>query len=201
MDRIFKADELSHYVTRTFDHISRVQKRAVMLADHYVKRCDTGLFESTRQMFAFLQGVATHDQSKFSPEQWPIYCIMSYKRNVTGEPLTDEENAEFEKSFRNHYLRESHHPEATTKANPSFYWGKQAAIHCACDLQAMADEFGEGSARKYFNDVWWPEYCDIVTMPSKLKLFNVRELMEKCFSVWEDIDSKAERRNDEALQS
>ena len=193
MSKVFHAAMLSHYIDRTFRHIHFVQKRAVSLANYCISS-QNGLFDREREIFSFLHAVSAHDHSKFSPEQWPIYCIMSYKRNITGEDLTEDEKIEFEKAFRDHYFREYHHPEMTTNNERSYYWGKTSALHCACDLQAMADEFGEGSARKYFNNIWWPKYGEIVTKKSietdNMGRFDVKSLMEKCFEIWERIDSK-----------
>lgn len=58
-------------------------------------------------------------------------------------------------AFENHYMNENHHPEIFLyEKDRKGRWALPNILECACDLQAMAQEFGEGSFEIYFRDVW-----------------------------------------------
>lgn len=127
------------YLTRTLEHIHRVQRRAIQLV---------GLL-SMDQITAseFLVGVAKHDQSKFTDLQVDGYSGNFNNSNTPSE----EEKATFEEAWKEHYMTENHHLIGLTQQNIKIT--SQHACEIACDLQAMSDEFGD-DAIKYFNTNW-----------------------------------------------
>jgi hypothetical protein len=102
--------------------------------------------------------VLKHDRSKFSPEQFEPYIELTeyYRRRRDGEDYDYPAGvrAIVDKAVTDHYCRENHHPEKFEGDLGKY--SKLQAFETACDLQAMAQEFNEGTCRKYYEDVWKP---------------------------------------------
>lgn len=143
-------ERLNYYIIRTFEHIHRVQRNAICLVTRYAKELEL----TPDEIREFMYNVAKHDASKFNETQFLPYIELTeyyrQRKNLGNKDYQYPEGVEEQVSLavNDHYERENHHPEKFTN------WGKLNALECACDLQAMAQEFGEGSARKYFEDVW-----------------------------------------------
>ena len=131
------------YLERTVEHIHRVHNRGVQLAKYKI-------FPKNVQKFMYQ--LMKHDRSKFSVNQYEAYKRFSFCMKKCIK-LTEEEQSAFDLAWQDHYNAENHHPE---KENVVYLTGLEP-FETACDLQAMADEFGEGSARKYFENVWKPK--------------------------------------------
>jgi len=136
-----------YYFQRTFDHIKRVQKSALYLILNHTE--DLGLdVEDCRQLF---KNVLHHDSSKFQMQQFRAYIDFSWCKK-TNTDLTDGQQYNFDKAWKNHYTVENHHPERFVEDCGQM--SKIEIIEMACDLQAMAEELEEGNFLNYFNDVW-----------------------------------------------
>ncbi len=168
--------ELEHFINRTFEHIHRVQKNMIYIMNH-------GGFElSELQTISLARNAANHDRSKFSREQYPGYVDLTWSKSERID-LTEEQKKRFDEAWKDHQLMEGHHPN-TIKG--LYKCGFLDAIEIACDLQAMAEEFHEGSGRNYFRETWkknnmgyfyddfnWVETCAVI---------------EKCFTAFENRD-------------
>lgn len=148
-------NKTKRYFTRTVEHIHRVQNNMLLLVTEYAVRLDLSPDNCREAM----HNVLNHDRSKFSTEQCEGYIELTdyYYRRKNGEPdyeysptvkkLTDA-------AWKNHYQVESHHPERFKESLGKY--GHLEALETACDLQAMAQEFNEGSGRTYFEENWKP---------------------------------------------
>jgi len=136
-----------YYFTRTFGHIQRVQDNALYLIIYHSEELSLSVEDC--QMLS--ENVLQHDSSKFSAKQFRAYIDFSWAKK-DGLSLTDEQQIKFQKAWENHYKVENHHPERF-KGN----CGKMSdieIIEMACDLQAMAQEFGHGNFLGYFEGSW-----------------------------------------------
>lgn len=145
--------DLNFYLKRTVEHIHRVQKNAVILCTQFAD--DLSL--SREEIRLFMHNVMIHDRSKFSNEQFEAYIQLTkyYNERRNGNPnyqypygVEDKVNA----AITHHYNNENHHPEIANGG--TLKWGKLNVLEAACDLQAMAQEFSEGTCRKYYEEVW-----------------------------------------------
>lgn len=137
------------FFTRTVEHIHRVQNNMLTLVTKYSEELDLS-FTDRRIL---MSNVMKHDQSKFSLPQANSYIEINdyYRRKKLG--LKDEKYDEiYDQAWKDHYREENHHPEKAE--GQAFTWDIYNAIECVCDLQAMAQEFNEGSCRKYWEEVW-----------------------------------------------
>ena len=90
-----------------------------------------------------LQNAVKHDLSKWKPDQFHPYC-NKFVRKV--------EDDGFEAAWKDHYDSENHHYQGGK------WMGKLETIEVCCDLQSMADEFGEGSAFGFYDTKWRPDF-------------------------------------------
>lgn len=150
-----RRDKINRYFKRTVEHIHRVQNNMVLVVTDfrdYLSLSD----ENCREL---VYSVMNHDRSKFSLEQF-VPCIelteYYYQRKVLGnteyEYSLERTRKAVDEAWKNHYTVENHHPEKFK--DDIGKWDKLTAIECVCDLQAMAQEFNEGTCRKFFEDVW-----------------------------------------------
>lgn len=143
------------FFNRTLEHIHRVHNNANFLI---VNHSDNLEF-SFEDCASFMREVLNHDRSKYSPEQFHDYVKMTYhydcKRKGIEHFLTVEDNVSIQRAVENHYDNENHHPEQFRNGIGKF--NKFDALETVCDLQAMAQEFNEGTCRKYFENVWKPK--------------------------------------------
>lgn len=136
-----------NYFNRTFNHIQLVQKNALILITDYSE--ELGLSQEDCRRFAY--NVSKHDCSKFNKIQFDAYVNFSWAKK-NKKQLSEKEQNDFDIAWRDHYLSERHHPERQS-LNSNFMTAIDL-LELMCDLQAMADEFGEGSCRNYFESVW-----------------------------------------------
>lgn len=148
----------TNYFNRTLAHIHRVQSNMVLLVTQFAER-----FELTEdQCRKAVHNVLAHDRSKFSPEQFEPYIELTelYRQRKllknTEYGYQDGVAEKVHAAVKAHYLAENHHPEKFEGTIGK--WDVLEALEAACDLQAMAQEFDEGSARGYFEKHWRPDH-------------------------------------------
>jgi len=173
-------DDLSNlFFVRTLEHIHRVQKNMLTLVTKYAG--ELGLNDETRRQL--MHNVIQHDISKFSHNQYVPYVELTEyyrQRKVLGNKTYEYPEGFRERvnvAIQHHYAVENHHPEGTGRR-----WDIFNALECACDLQAMAQEFSEGTCRKYFEDVWLPNQR--ANFPYTEHFFQVKEWIDsaiRCF--------------------
>ena len=146
-------EKFNRYFKRTVEHIHRVQNNAVFL----VLKCRNDLELSAEECRAFIYDIMKHDQSKFSEKQFSPYIELTeyyhQKRNVNPNydyPVGIRELVDA--AVTDHYCSENHHPERFKGTIGKF--SKLMALETVCDLQAMAQEFNEGTCRNYYENVW-----------------------------------------------
>ena len=149
-------DKLQFYIKRTMHHIWRVQRNIMTLVmDPEYRRI---LDITEEEIPKYMMRAVRHDQSKFSAEQYQAYVDFSWymhqKRTDPEVEQTEKEKKAFEDAWEHHYMCEMHHPERMAVPGSQFMMGKISLVETACDLQAMAQEFGEFSGREYFDKTW-----------------------------------------------
>ena len=171
-------EKLERYFTRTVEHIHRVQKNMVTVVTKF--RSDLKLSDEDCRKLMF--NVMKHDQSKFNEIQFMPYVELTdyyHRRKVLGQ--TEYEYPEGVKELvdvavDNHYKEENHHIEKGD------FKTKHEIIEIVCDLQAMAQEFNEGTCRNYFENVWKKKYMkEIVDDYEYWSLVDTMDLVIKCF--------------------
>lgn len=153
--------KVAHYFTRTVEHIHRVQLNALalVLSDHAraLLRLND---ESCREL---MHQVMLHDRSKFSVDQFDGYVELTeyFRQRKTlgnvGYEYPEGARELADAAWANHWDVENHHPDRVAKDSLQ-KWTVLQAIECACDLQAMAQEFNEGSGRGFWEKVWKPKH-------------------------------------------
>ena len=129
-----------------------------------------------------------HDSTKFSDEQYSAYAEFSWHKK-NGTELINEQQEAFDIACLDHYQIENHHPERFE--NRQGMMTSMEIIEMACDLQAMADEFGEGDFEKYYETVW---------KRSHIKYFNdyqwgqVVKYMDRCLRCFKAKVSKSDNK-------
>lgn len=150
-------EKLNRYFTRTTEHIHRVQNNMLTLVTRYAGELEL----SEEDCRAAMENVFKHDRSKFSVKQFRPYVELTeyyHQRKVNGNSSFDYApgvREQVDAAVQNHYEVENHHPERFIKACGKY--DKLEAIETVCDLQAMAQEFNEGSCRGYFEKIWKPK--------------------------------------------
>jgi hypothetical protein len=139
------------YFKRTVEHIHRVQMNMLTV----VTKFDRELSLSDEQRRILMYRVMIHDQSKFSDIQTGPYIELTEyhnQRKVLGNKDYDYPTPEIknkvEVAVRHHYQCENHHPERMKGLVMKM--DSLEVIEVVCDLQAMAQEFNEGSCAGYF---------------------------------------------------
>ena len=151
-DDVTKARMLEHYFSRTVEHIHRVQKNVLFL----VTKCANKLGLSEDDCRQMMFNVFQHDQSKFSEIQFRPYVELTeyyHQRRVLGNkdyeyPEGVEEMVDC--AVLDHYYQENHHPERIPY-DSDYTLSILESAETVCDLQAMAQEFNEGSCRGFFD--------------------------------------------------
>lgn len=145
---------LDRMITRTVEHIHRVQNNMVLLTTKFRRSLDLSVEDCRQLMF----NVMKHDQSKFSEAQFLAYIELTeyyHQRKVLGNwdyRYTSETQEKVNQAIADHYKSENHHPEIFMGTIGK--WSKFEAIETVCDLQAMAQEFDEGTCRNYYEQTW-----------------------------------------------
>jgi len=127
------------HAERTMRHIRRVQDHMLYLIAHH--SVDMAL--TSEDEWRLFQNAIKHDLSKWTPEQFKPYADK-FTRKVDAP--------DFDAAWRAHYMAENHHYQNGR------WLGKLEVIEVCCDLQAMADEFGEGSAFGFWDTKWRPDF-------------------------------------------
>ena len=174
------SEKFNRYFTRTVEHIHRVQKNMVNLVTNH--RESLSLSDEDCRLLMF--NVMKHDQSKFNETQFLPYIELTeyyHRRKVLGEdydyPLGVKELVDI--AVDDHYIQENHHLEKGDRKS------RHDIIEIVCDLQAMAQEFGEGSCRGYWDNVWRKKYIGTTMVPDDFEWFSMLELMEKVVQCFE----------------
>ena len=126
---------LAFYERRTKEHIERVRRCMMLVADVTPHREEV------------LERAQVHDASKFGPEEWiPYVWLTDYHRcRRSGEFFSYPEGVaeRVEKAIRHHLESNKHHPESHADPNAM---SDVDLIEMVCDWTAMAQEFGETGA-------------------------------------------------------
>jgi len=157
-------EKLIRYFRRTMQHIHRVHINMLYL----VTECSENLKLNQEDCRQCMWNVINHDRSKFSEKQFIPYVELTeyyHQRKVLKNKNYKYPTKEIEKAVdeavQDHYVKENHHPEKY--ANNYHTFTKLECIEIICDLQAMAQEFNEGSCRKYFEKIWRPKHTNFQT--------------------------------------
>jgi hypothetical protein len=145
--------KLNYYFERTLKHIHQVQINALYL----IANCRSSLNMTDNEWLELAYNVAHHDRSKFSTEQFEPYVEFSWAMK-NKEKLTQVQQEKFSEAWKHHYETENHHPERLK--GHALKMSKVELVEVVCDLQAMADEFGEGSCMGYFITKWIPRQSE-----------------------------------------
>jgi len=173
------------YFTRTFEHINRVQQNMLHLITTWDKVLDLDL-EDCRIL---AHNVRKHDQSKFSDEQFLPYIELTeyyhQKKTSTNKEYKYPEGVQplVAIAVQDHYEKENHHAERVGGNIAEFT--RHEAIEVVCDLQAMAQEFGEGDCSKFFEEAWVPKYKETSNPTGeyyKRRVTFMRKVIE-CFKI------------------
>lgn len=127
--------------------------------------------------------VMKHDQSKFNEVQFLPYVELTeyyhQRKNLKNKeyeypsPLI---KTAVDAAVLDHYNQENHHVEKGD------FKSKLEVIEIVCDLQAMAQEFDEGTCRGYFENIWKKKYQQkIICDYEYFSLVDTMNLVIKCF--------------------
>jgi len=168
--------ETRHF-NRTLEHIHRVHKNMFTLITKFSSELELDLEDCRR----LAHNVLNHDISKFNTIQFEPYIELTeyyHQRKTLGnkgyEYPTKELKATVKNAIENHYYKENHHAERYD--GDTLPMSELELIEVCCDLQAMAQEFKEGSCRGFYENVWRPKYH----VPPE-----VDEFMDKVISCFE----------------
>jgi len=175
--------KLHRYLNRTVEHIHRVQKNMLYL----ISECAEELKLTREQCRGAMWNVMNHDRSKFSEKQFEPYIELTayydVKRyNKAHKYPSEEIEKQVDEAVQDHYMQENHHPEKYKGLFCCF-----THIECLeiiCDLQAMAQEFNEGSCREFFMEKWKPKHGKYF-QPDDAWYWSSLPLMEKAIECFE----------------
>ena len=162
---------MNKYAIRTLKHINRVQKWGLLLIERFPGR----IILPKNLELDLISNLTRHDQTKFSIEQFEPYAI--YFGADVKEGVID---ANFKEAWKDHYTKENHHPKGFRHKR---HYDPVIDIEIACDLQAMAEEFGEGSCRKYYETKWKKENCQYFS--DDYEWASTCAMIEKCIDCFE----------------
>jgi hypothetical protein len=166
-----------NYFKRTFEHIHRVQNNMKLLITTYHDQLN--LRPGDCRVLAY--NVMNHDRSKFSRKQFGAYIELNeyYRIRRSSNPDHQYHSEEIKKAVdvavQDHYEQENHHAESN--AFNVDYMSCFDLIEVCCDLQAMAQEFNEGSCRIFWENKWLPKYK--ISNSSKSLMDRVIQCFEK----------------------
>lgn len=127
---------LEFFQQRTREHIARVARNLTLLAN------------ASEHGDELIARAKIHDASKFGPEEFIPYVWLTefHRCRRTGEsfeyPAGVEERVQ--QAVEHHVTANRHHPEYYADPNDMT---EVDLIEMVCDWTAMAQEFGEGSAK------------------------------------------------------
>ena len=151
--------KMDRFLIRTVEHIHRVQNnmlRQVTWHSWELEGAGVGNGNARRLMWA----VMNHDQSKFSHRQFFPYIEITehhrQKKILKNDQYEYKQDAKalIDEAIKDHCLQEAHHPERMTIDKYSRRYDALDMLETICDLQAMAQEFNEGSCRKFYIETW-----------------------------------------------
>ena len=157
----------NYYFKRTVEHIHKVQNNALILVTKYADKLQL----TKEDCRGLMWNVFKHDQSKFSIEQFEPYIELTefyFQRKTMGckdYKYPKGVETQVDKAVDNHYRTENHHPERFINPKGGLLWGKYSqleSIETVCDLQAMAQEFNEGSCLKFWEEKWLPKHMHLI---------------------------------------
>lgn len=135
-----------------------------------------------------MHNVMKHDRSKFSTNQFLPYIELTefhHQRKTLKNENYDYPNEEIKKqvdgAIQNHYYVENHHPEGHTAIFLAPNYFEIAEI--VCDLQAMAQEFNEGSCRGFFENIWVKKQAD--NFKGTFRWDEIKTFMREVISLFE----------------
>lgn len=159
------------YIERTSQHIKNVCETFLEIIEH------TDIeFSEYNEMY---YNIVNHDDTKWSDEQKDPYTIFTWKMK-NKEKLTNEEQENFNKAWKHHYMNETHHPE---RHQGNGLFNKLECIEIFCDLQAMSIEFNEGSCRNFFETKW----LDKLQYYKEGEREKVRSYISNLIDIWESL--------------
>jgi len=165
-------DEMNkYYFERTDKHIRNVCEVFLKI----IGDVDIDITDHNELYF----NIANHDSNKFSEEEREPYTIFTWKMK-NKEKLTPEEQENFNKAWKHHYMNETHHPE---RHQGNGVFSKVECIEIFCDLQAMSIEFNEGSCRKFFETKWQ----DKLQYYKEGEREKVRSYISNLIDIWESL--------------
>lgn len=151
------------HLTRTIEHVRRVQDWMLYI----ITECSEDLGLSIIDQYELMENMSRHDLSKFTPLQFNVYCNKFQRKDCM--------ESDFELAFRDHWQHENHHMQSGK------VFGHIELIEVCCDIQAMADEFGEGSCRGYWHNKWLPKYGQMHAGPAVNQAATYMEQVIACF--------------------
>lgn len=154
------------YTNRTVAHIRRVQDNALFIIDEYAE----DLKLTANQERQLIQNVMRHDSSKWSIEQYQPY-INKWVRNI--------DDGKFGEAWKHHYNTENHH------FNSGRMLTRAEMIEVVCDLQAMSQEFDEGTCHAFFEEKWVPGFDEWIEC-------NTESDLAQCMAIGEAYDEMIE---------
>lgn len=176
--------KLERYFTRTIEHIHRVHKNMLLVVTDFKKDLCLSDEECRKLMF----NVLNHDRSKFDDVQFLPYVELTeyyhQRKNIGNKEYdypSDAIRSGVDIAVSDHYKKENHHLEKGDRKN------KYEIIEIICDLQAMAQEFNEGTCRNYFENVWKKKYMNnIIDDFEWLSMIEVMDSVIRCFEKQKD---------------
>ncbi len=177
------SEKYKRYITRTVEHIHRVQNNMVKVVTDF--RDELELSDEDCQIL--MHNVMKHDRSKFSPKQFEPYIELTeyyHQRKKLGNKDYEypSEHVKYcvDQAVQDHYHQENHHPERVK--GTQIEYTQDEAIETVCDLMAMAQEFGEGTCRKYYEEIWSPKHKDSFRDDTNaMDVLNVMDIIINCF--------------------
>jgi len=181
------SEKLDRYFIRTLRHVHRVQNNMLILVTRYRDRLKLTPNECRKLM----HNVMNHDRSKFSIEQFEPYIELTeyyHQKKVKGNMDYKYPNGVkglVDLAIEHHHASENHHPEMFKRGDLG-KWDRENAIECVCDLQAMAQEFGDDTCRKYYIDVWYPKYAKNSWFYDDYNWYEIEVWMNEAISCFEN---------------
>jgi len=185
-------DKNKYYFNRTVAHIHRVQNNMLFLVtecDHFSFRAHGLLLTlaepETKRLL--MHNVMMHDRSKFDVIQFAPYIELTeyYRQKRLGNKEYQYPSIKIKDSVSdailNHYDVENHHPEGIRNV---FKINLDELIEIVCDLEAMAQEYGEVSCREYFENVWLKKHCHSKSFAMQFK--TVKYFMNRIIRLFEE---------------
>lgn len=170
-------EKLNRYFKRTVDHIHRVQLNMVKVVTEFRDRINLSDEDCRALMFSVMK----HDRSKFNEIQFLPYVELTeyyHQRKVLGNKDYNYANTQVidavNAAVHDHYQNENHHLEKGDSKS------RLDLIEIVCDLQAMAQEFNEGTCRGYFENVWKKKYSKEIVDDFE-SMIEVMDCVIRCF--------------------